>query len=295
MGDRLAGKAGVITGAASGIGEGAARLFIAEGASVVLADIEVDRGKQIADELGDRAIFVETDVTSENQVEAAIEHAVDSFGRLDYMFNNAGSGSMEGDVRDITEETLDRTMDVLVKGVFFGVKHAAQRMAPQGSGSIINTSSVAALQANFGPHVYSMAKAAVVQLTKTTANELGEENVRVNAICPGGIATAIFGRGVGLEGEAAQRSAVIMETVFDKALLQPIPRGGRPGDIAEMALFLASDASGFVSGQAIAVDGALTTGRKYSETQGRSAQMFEHIAAAAADPSDPAATSDPTD
>lgn len=284
----MAGKAGVITGAASGIGEGSARLFIAEGASVVLADIEVDRGKQIADELGDRAIFVETDVTSGDQVEAAIEAAVSSFGRLDFMFNNAGSGSIEGPIREITEDTFDRMMDVLAKGVFFGVKHAAARMVPQGSGSIINTSSVAALQANFGPHVYSMAKAAVIQLTKTTANELGEENVRVNAICPGGIATAIFGRGAGLEGEAAQRSAEVMETVFEAAPMQPIPRGGRPGDIAEMALFLASDASEFVSGQAIAVDGALTTGRKYSESQARSTQMFEQIAVAAAAQADDA-------
>ncbi len=281
MGDRLAGKAGVITGAASGIGEGTARLFIGEGASVVIADIEVDRGKQIADELGDRALFVETDVTLEDQVEAAIDAAVGTFGQLDYMFNNAGSGRMEGAIREITEDMFDQMVDVLMKGVFFGVKHAAARMVPNGSGSIINTSSVAALQANFGPHIYSMAKAAVIQLTKTTANELGEQNVRVNAICPGGIATAIFGHGVGLRGEAAQRSAEMMETVFDQALMQPIPRGGRPNDIAEMALFLASDASEFVSGQAIAVDGALTTGRKYSESQERSGQMMQHLAAAA--------------
>jgi NAD(P)-dependent dehydrogenase (short-subunit alcohol dehydrogenase family) len=255
---RLEGCRSVITGAASGIGEATARLFVAEGATVVVADVDDDRGKRIADELGDRSRFVHTDVSQEGDIDGAVATSVSTFGGLDCLFNNAGNpGSVEG-IEGIDMATFDRTVAIHVRGVFLGIRAAARIMRPQGHGSIINTSSVAALEANRGGHDYSACKAAIAQLTRTTANELGEDGVRVNAICPGGIATSIFARAAGLEGEAAQRTVEFISTAL--ANIAPIRRAGRPIDIAEAALWLASDASSYVNGQAIAVDGGLLTG-----------------------------------
>lgn len=255
---RLEGKRAVITGAASGIGEATARLFIAEGATVVLADTDELRGKRIASELGDRARFVATDVSREADVDQAVATSVEAFGGLDIMFNNAGVPGSTGGIEEIEVETWDRTIAVHLRGVFLGIRAAARIMRPQGHGSIINTSSVAASRANMAGHDYSAAKAAITHLTETTANELGENRVRVNAVCPGAIATSIFGRAAGLDGEEAQQTVDFMATVLSDAA--PIRRVGRPADIAETVLWLASDASGFVTGQAIAVDGGLLTG-----------------------------------
>ena len=256
---RLDGKRAVITGAASGIGEATARLFIAEGATVVLADTDEPRGQRIAGELGDRARFVATDVTREADVDRAVATSADAFGGLDVMFNTAGvPGSTGGGIEEIDVETWDRTIAVHLRGVFLGIRAAARIMRPQGHGSIINTSSVAASRANMAGHDYSAAKAAITHLTETTANELGEHGVRVNAVCPGAIATSIFGRAAGLGSEEAQRTVDFMATVLSDAA--PIRRVGRPADIAETVLWLASDQSGFVTGQAIAVDGGLLTG-----------------------------------
>jgi NAD(P)-dependent dehydrogenase (short-subunit alcohol dehydrogenase family) len=255
---RLDGKRAVITGAASGIGEATARLFIAERATVVLADTDELRGKRIASELGDRARFVATDVSREADVDQAVATSVEAFGGLDIMFNNAGVPGSTGGIEEIEVETWDRTIAVHLRGVFLGIRAAARIMRPQGHGSIINTSSVAATRANMAGHDYSAAKAAITHLTETTANELGENGVRVNAVCPGAIATSIFGRAAGLDGEEAQQTVDFMATVLSDAA--PIRRVGRPADIAETVLWLASDASGFVTGQAIAVDGGLLTG-----------------------------------
>jgi NAD(P)-dependent dehydrogenase (short-subunit alcohol dehydrogenase family) len=255
---RLDGKRAVITGAASGIGEATARLFIAEGAAVVLADTDELRGKRIASELGDQARFVTTDVSRETDVDRAVATSVDAFGGLDVMFNNAGVPGSTGGIEEIEVETWDRTIAVHLRGVFLGIRAAARIMRPQGHGSIVNTSSVAASRANMAGHDYSAAKAAITHLTETTANELGEHGIRVNAVCPGAIATSIFGRAAGLDSEEAQRTVEFMASVLGDAA--PIRRVGRPADIAETVLWLASDASGFVTGQAIAVDGGLITG-----------------------------------
>jgi NAD(P)-dependent dehydrogenase (short-subunit alcohol dehydrogenase family) len=255
---RLDGKRAVITGAASGIGEATARLFVAEGATVVLADTDELRGKRIVGELGDTARFVATDVSREADVEQAVATSVEVFGGLDVMFNNAGVPGSTGGIEDIDVETWDRTIAVHLRGVFLGIRAAARVMRPQGHGSIINTSSVAASRANMAGHDYSAAKAAITHLTETTANELGEQGVRVNAVCPGAIATSIFGRAAGLESEEAQRTVDFIASVLSDAA--PIRRVGQPSDIAEIVLWLASDASGFVTGQAIAVDGGLLTG-----------------------------------
>ncbi len=273
---RLEGRRTVITGAASGIGAQTARLFVAEGATVVLADVDDERGGSLAAELGDAARFVHVDVSAEGEIEQAIEESRGVFGGLDVIFNNAGNPGSIGRIDDMDVELFDRTVAIHLRGVFLGIRAAARVMRPQGHGSIINTSSVAALQANAAGHDYSAAKAAIAQLTVTAANELGEDGIRVNAICPGGIATSIFGRGAGLDAEAAQRTVAIMESAL--ADVAPMPRSGLPVDIAECALWLAGDSSSFVNGQAIAVDGGLSTGPTYRSSRARMESMIGVLA-----------------
>jgi len=172
---------------------------------------------------------------------------------------------------------FDRTVAIHLRGVFLGIRAAARVMRPQGHGSIINTSSVAGLAANYSGHDYSACKAAIAHLTRTAASELGEDGIRVNAICPGGIATSIFGRAAGLDGDAAQSTVETMAAAL--ADIAPIRRSGRPLDIAEAALWLASDSSTFVSGQAIAVDGGLTTGPLYRQTRAQMEGLFQLLQA----------------
>tara|TARA_B100000676_G_C18090895_1_gene859616 strand:- start:7782 stop:8615 length:834 start_codon:yes stop_codon:yes gene_type:complete len=248
------GKVAVVTGGASGIGEATVRLFIKEGARVVIADMQQERGKALANELGNMATFVQVEVRQEQQVKSAIDTAVEDWGRLDCIFNNAGFGGVLGPVEDIPVEEFDMSFDVLVRGVFLGMKHAIPIMKKQGSGSIINTGSIAAVTAGRGPLIYSVCKAAVVQLSKVTAMSLGANSIRVNAICPGYIATPLSTNTVGRPDEK------IEERIQGMEYQQPIPRVGRPEDIANMALYLASDRSSFITGQAIVVDGGAATG-----------------------------------
>lgn len=255
---RLEGVRAVITGAASGIGEATTRLFVREGASVVMADIEAERGARIAAELGSWCRFLLTDVSQEGAVDAAVALSVADFGGLDCMFNNAGNPGSAGSIEEIDMATFDRTVAIHLRGVFLGIRAAARVMRLQGHGSIINTASVAGLSAGYAGHDYSACKAAILQLTKTTANELGEDGVRVNAICPGAVATAIYGRALGLDADAAQRTVEFMNTTLSNAA--PIRRSGQPLDIAEAALWLAGEGSAYVNGQAIVVDGGLLTG-----------------------------------
>jgi NAD(P)-dependent dehydrogenase (short-subunit alcohol dehydrogenase family) len=270
---RLEGKRAVITGAASGIGEESARLFISEGASVVLADVDDERGRRIADEYGDQARFVHADVAEEGAVEAAVAVSVGEFGGLDVVFNNAGNPGSVGGILEIDLAMFDRTVAVHLRGVFLGIRAAARVMRPQGHGSIINTSSVAGLAANYAGHDYSACKAAIAHLTRTAASELGEDGIRVNAICPGAIATPIFARAAGLDGDAAQSTVDAMAMALSN--LSPIRRVGQPLDIAEAALWLASDGSTFVNGQAIAVDGGMTTGPLYRQAHAGMAGLIQ--------------------
>ena len=272
---RLPDKVALITGGASGIGEGTVRLFAREGASVVIADIQDDQGARLAAELGARVAYVHTDVSREADVQGAVAEAVRRFGRLDCIFNNAGFGGVGGRIEAIDIAGFDQTIGVLLRGVLLGMKHAAPVMKRQGGGSIISTASVAGLTAGFGPHVYSAAKAAVIQLTKTVAMELGEHNIRVNCICPGGIATPIFGKGLGLSAEQAEAIVPLMKGVLEN--LQPIKRSGVPDDIANAVLWLASDDATFVNGHALVVDGGLTGGRSWSESQFRRAALRQAL------------------
>jgi NAD(P)-dependent dehydrogenase (short-subunit alcohol dehydrogenase family) len=272
---RLANKVALITGGASGIGEGTVRLFAREGASVVIADLQDEPGRRLAAELGARVAYVHTDVSREPDVQGAVAETVKRFGRLDCIFNNAGMGGVGGRVEAIDIAGFDQTIGVLLRGVLLGMKHAAPVMKRQGSGSIISTASVAGLTAGFGPHVYSAAKAAVIQLTKTVAMELGEHNIRVNCICPGGIATPIFGKGLGMSAEQAEALVPQMKGIL--ANVQPIKRSGLPEDIAHAVLWLASDEATFVNGHALVVDGGLTGGRSWSESQFRRAALRQAL------------------
>jgi len=264
---RLKGKVALITGGASGIGLATVRLFVEEGAAVMVADLDDERGRRLAGELGSRGGYVHTDVSREADIKAAVDEACKRFGQLDCIFNNAGYAGVGGKIEDVSSEGFDATIGVLLRGVFLGMKHAAPVMKRQGSGSIISTASVAGLRTGLGPHIYSAAKAAVIHLTHSVAMELGESGVRVNCICPGGIATPIFGKSLGLSPEKAEEIIPLMKGVLEN--LQPIKRPGLPEDIARAALWLASDESSFVNGHALVVDGGVIGGRPWSESQFR--------------------------
>ncbi len=249
---RLEGKTAVVTGAASGIGAGTARRFIDEGARVVLADLQVDAGQALADELGDGALFVNCDVTSEADVAAAVDAAVTAWGRLDVMFNNAGIVGAVGPISQTSAEAWGRSIDILLHGVFHGVKHAARVMGPQGTGSIINTSSTAGILGGLGPHAYTAAKHAVIGLTKSVANELAQFSVRVNAISPGNTVTD-------MTAAVSTGDATNYEKATEYiASGSPLGYAGFPEDIANAALFLACDESRYVSGHTLVVDAGQT-------------------------------------
>ena len=263
MAGRVEGKVAVVTGAASGLGEATARLMHAEGASVILTDIQDDRGQRVAADLGDRARYLHCDVTSEPDVAQAVDEAVREFGRLDCMFNNAGIVGTQGGIDEIPLEEYEFTMAVLLRSVFLGMKHAARVMKPQCSGVILNTTSIGGLQGGLGPHVYGAAKGAVVALTKNVAAELGAWSIRVNAIAPGKILTPMNAANLTGDPEAMDQAR--------EAFATRTPLRGRIGeadDIAHAALWLASDDAGFVSGHILVVDGGLTTGSRENVAPG---------------------------
>ena len=244
LGDRVA----VVTGGASGIGRATALRFLAAGARVVVGDLNDANGQALLDQVGDadRLRFVRTDVADEDAVEELIATAVDRFGGLDVLFNNAGVGGAFGPVTEISVADWDRTFAVLTRSVFLGTKHGARAMIEQGrGGSIINTASIAGLGGGGGPQAYSAAKAAVVNLTLTTAVELAVHRIRVNAICPGLIYTPLA------VGRSEERLRELMPS------FQPWPDAGQPEDIAGVALWLAGPDSAFVTGEAVRVDGGV--------------------------------------
>jgi NAD(P)-dependent dehydrogenase (short-subunit alcohol dehydrogenase family) len=254
---RLGGRVAVITGATSGIGEATARLFAAEGATVVVSGRNVEKGESVAASLGGGATFHPADVSREADVAALVDAAVERHGRLDCLFNNAGA-PVAGDVRTVDEESFDRGMRLLVGSVLFGIKHAARVMEAAGSGgSVINNSSIAAHRAGQGGLVYSAAKAAVSHITRLAAVELGPSGIRVNAISPGAIATPIFWGGSTvastLDDEANARKQAKLERNLARSV--PLHRSGTSDDIGHAAVFLASDEGSFVSGHDLVVDG----------------------------------------
>jgi len=252
---RLAGKVAAITGAASGFGAAAARRFVAEGARVVVGDIQQEAGQAIADELGDAAIYVDCNVTNEDHIARMVDTAVAEFGKLDIMYNNAGIVGTVGPISQTPAEEWKFTVDILLNGVFYGCKHAARAMTPQGSGSIISMASTAGILGGLGPHCYTACKHAIVGLTKGVAAELCHHNIRVNAIAPAGMATAMVADVS--TGDPAATEAT------KEILAQNSPLKGRPGvaeDVANAALWLASDESGYTTGHTLTTDAGTTIG-----------------------------------
>jgi NAD(P)-dependent dehydrogenase (short-subunit alcohol dehydrogenase family) len=262
MDGMLTGKVAVVTGATSGIGDRIATLFVAEGARVVIAGRRSDRGERLAETLGPAACFIRTDVTVEAEIAAMIAGAVERFGRLDCLVNNAGWGSPRVAVAEADLAQFDAEIAVHVRAVLAGIKYAVPVMAAQRSGSIITVASINGIRAGLGGLYYAVAKAAAIHLTRCAAVELGERGVRVNTISPGPIATGIFGKGAGLDpGEADARTDLAAAAIA--AVLprwQPLPNVGTADDIAHAALFLASDRSRLVSGHNLVVDGGITAG-----------------------------------
>src|SRR6201993_849406 len=263
---RLDGKVAVITGATSGIGLRSAEVFVGEGAKVVIAGRRIAEGEALAKRLGPACLFRRTDVTIEDEMRALVGEAIEKFGRIDCLFNNAGGPAQTGGIEGLEVARFDAAMATLVRSVMLGMKHAAPHMRKQGSGSIINNGSIAGRLAGFSSSVvYGAAKAAVIHLTKCVAMELGEAGVRVNSISPGAIATGIFGKALGLSTDAAEKTPAVMAALTKSA--QPIPRAGLPDDIAHAAVFLASDESTFINGHDLVVDGAITGGRNWTQQQ----------------------------
>jgi NAD(P)-dependent dehydrogenase (short-subunit alcohol dehydrogenase family) len=247
----FAGKTVLVTGGASGIGRGVALAFAQAGAQVVVADIDVEGGEAIVRQIrqaGSRALFVRTDVAWNEDVEALVKATVDTFGRLDCAFNNAGIELEHQRLAESEEELFDRMIAINVKGVWLCMKHEIRQMLAQGGGVIVNAASVAGLVGAPKHAIYAASKHAVVGLTKSAAAEYGKKGIRINDVCPGVIRTAMLDRA--LEREAGSEEAMVR--------MHPIGRLGEIEDVAQAVLWLCSDASSFVTGHSLAVDGAMT-------------------------------------
>jgi len=245
MAQELSGRVAVVTGGASGIGRATAELFVEEGARVVIADVDAEGGRALAEKLGDAAAFQRTDVSRADEVQALVDFAVERFDGLHVMFNNAGvPGSQHGRFLDADLEDFERVMAVNLYGVMLGSQLAARHMAEHGGGSIINTTSIAALKPGGGVMSYRASKAGVILFSQSIAIELGEHGIRVNCIAPGLIPTGM--------------TSYDMEPVIRQ--LQPLRRKGMPADVANAALYLASERSAQVTGMVLPVDGGTSVG-----------------------------------
>ena len=252
---RLQGKVAVITGAASGIGAATARRFKEEGCALILGDIQSDLGHDLAQALGDRVFFEHCNVTLEADVKKLVDRALSAFGQLDIMFNNAGIVGAKGPIDQTPADEWRITTDILINGVFYGVKHAAAVMKQQRSGSIINMSSVAGVMGGLAPHAYTTAKHAVIGLTTSASAELCQHNVRVNAIAPFSMATPMVADAHLQDHHATDEVAKTL------AANSPLPgRAGTALDVANAALWLGSDESGYTSGLTLTTDAGVTTG-----------------------------------
>lgn len=276
---KLDGKVALITGAAGGIGRATSKLFIEEGAKgIVMSDIWNEMGEKVEKELGPNAVYIHTDVSQESDIKKSIELAVEKFGRLDIVFSNAGNSGPSGRIEDIPTDEFDKTVAIHLRAAFLFMKYSIPIMKKQGSGCFLTTSSVAAFQQGMGTLPYSLSKAGIIQLTRIAAVELGAFGIRANAIAPGFIATGIFGDGLGLSHEGAEKLAEMMKNIPTD--MQAIRRSGLPEDIANVALFLVSDSSSFVSGITLLVDGGLLSGRipqDPEESQARWSEMIKKL------------------
>lgn len=253
MSSDLKGKIAVVTGAASGIGAATARKFVAEGANVVLTDLQDAAGQDLARSLGEKALFCRVDVRSENDIAKAVAMAVEKFGALDIMINNAGVVGIAGSVVNLPAEGWKNTLDILLNGTFYGIKHAARVMIPQKRGVIISLSSTAGVMGGLGSHAYTAAKHAVIGLTKSAASELCAYGIRVNCVAPGNTVTAMTARAItgDPDGTDAAKEAIAKGSLLGIA--------GRAEDQAEAIAFLASDRARYINGHVLVADAGQTT------------------------------------
>jgi len=265
----LAGKVAIITGGANGLGRGTVELFVAEGARVVIADLDEARGQALSAALGSATRFKRTDVAKREDMQALVDFAVSEFGGLHIMLNNAGRSDVSyGRLLDEDFVHFEGVMAVNVLGVMLGTQIAARHMARHGGGSIINTSSIGGVKSGHGFPIYRSAKAGVIHFTKGAAIELGEYLVRVNCICPGNIPTDMGTYAAPAPG-MTQNDADRIQSAIRAARMnfQPLKRQGTPLDIAQAALFLGSDRSQQVTGQVLSIDGGATAGDPQSQIQ----------------------------
>ncbi|GLJ33430.1 hypothetical protein SUGI_0672720 [Cryptomeria japonica] len=253
---RLQGKVAIITGGSAGIGEATVRLFANHGAKVIIADIADDAGMKVAQSLSPWATYIHCDVSKEQDVSAAVDLALEKHGKLDIMYNNAGVvDNLKLSVAENDMVDFERVMNINVKGVMHGIKHAARVMIPNRKGSIISTASIAGIAGGFTPYSYAASKHAVIGLTKNGAAELGKCGIRVNCISPGAIPTNLVMNFMGVapsaEAKATVEAAIQLEAPLKQASL-------KPEDIARAALYLASEDSKYVSGHNMVVDGGIT-------------------------------------
>jgi NAD(P)-dependent dehydrogenase (short-subunit alcohol dehydrogenase family) len=254
---RLESQVAVVTGGTRGI----VRRFVEEGAKVVFSGRSHEKAKALEEELSPNVAFYQADAASASETELLMNFVVEKFGKLDCVVNNAGSGGEGGPIAETSVEGFQRSVAVLLFGTFFGIKYAVPHTE---TGTIINTSSVSGVTAGYSPHAYTAAKFGVVGLTKSVALELAERGIRVNAICPGRVVTAIFTPvGGELSPEVFERTPEIVEHWLAEGL--PIGRSGFPVDIANAALWLASDELSWVVGQTFVIDGGLTVGQPWSK------------------------------
>ncbi|MHA2281838.1 MAG: SDR family oxidoreductase [Promethearchaeota archaeon] len=276
---QLEGKIALITGAAGGIGRATSKLFVEEGVKgVVMADIWDEMGEKTAEQLGSNAIYIHTDVSQESDIKKSIKLAIEKFGRLDIVFSNAGNPGPRGGIEDIPTDEFDHTVAIHLRAAFLYMKHSIPIMKKQGSGCFICTSSVASFQQGMGTLPYSLSKAGINNLVRIAAVELGIFGIRANAIAPGGIATGIFGKTLGLSRNGAEKFGQLIKEGLAEG--QAIRRAGSPEDVANAALFLASDPSSFITGITLKVDGGLLSGRipQYpQESQERMLKMVQEL------------------
>ena len=259
MAKRLDNKVALITGGTSGIGAETARLFIQEGARVIISGRSEEKGQILSDELGENCKYLLSDVTKEKDIEDSIKETVNEFGKLDILFNNAG-GPVGAGIEKVTQKDIDYGVHLLLASVILGTRFAIEPMRKNGGGCIINNSSIAGIRYRQGDPLYAALKAGVTHYTRMSGVELGPDNIRVNSISPGAIATPIFWGG-------SERANTLSKEENDKKLEKlkgnlanavPLNRSGLSIDIAEAALYIASEAGSFVTCQDIVVDGGRT-------------------------------------
>ena len=259
---RFSGKTVVVTGAASGIGAESARLFAREGAIVFAGDIDAEGGAALAAEAEGDVRFQPCDVTDCEAIRRLMDRAAEETGGIDVLLNNAGAGGARAPIDEIEPADWDRTMDLLLRSVAFGIRYAVPHMTARANASVVNISSVAAIGPGYSPTAYAVAKAGVLHLTKMAAADLARHRIRVNAIQPGFINTNIFTSSLDIDDAHKATAKAAIAQMSSNA--QPVRRGGEPNDIAQAAAYLASEAASFVNGTSLLVDGGLTIGPRYS-------------------------------